>query len=592
MRLETRKITALLTYLSLSEHPQSREKLAALFWPEFDQSRAPANLRRGLASLRASIPGDWLDAERDRISMRANTNLWVDVRVARTLVSDMKAHPHDPWQPCPECLDLVVKAIPLFQGEFLEGFTLPDCPEFDDWQVAERESLRAELGWLLERSARGHAAAERWEEALVSTKRWLAQDRMHEQAQALMVKILALSGQRSAAIRQYEEFAAALQEEFGQEPERETRELYNRIVSRRIGPRGHDEGRAACWVGHGARRSERAPHIAAVRSGRGASPGLLRPAFRSARSRGTGEETQAHPPPRAGTCARAWWSFRPAVRARRPSFPSWWRRPGCPSPGSHSMRATTISQTLRFLIDHRPSCLAILIATRADPPFPLARLCSQDRVAEIRAEDLRFTAAEAGLFFDRAMSLSLSASQVAVLEKRTEGWIAGLQMAALSLQGREDVDGFIASFSGTHRFILDYLAEEVLSRQDDELKRFLLDTSILTRMSAGLCEAVTGRGACQETLKRLERMNLFLVPLDEQRTWYRYHHLFADLLRHKLEHECPAEKVHELHLRTGEWCPARGSVSRRSRNTCWQEPMRKPRTSSRRGFSISSARAR
>jgi LuxR family maltose regulon positive regulatory protein len=222
--------------------------------------------------------------------------------------------------------------------------------------------------------------------------------------------------------------------------------------------------------------------------------------------------------------------------------------------------ALEVHAAVRFLVDHRPASLVIFIATRADPPFPLARLRSQDRVAEIRAEDLRFTAAEAGQFFDRAMSLSLSAAQVAVLERRTEGWVAGLQMAALSLQGREDVDGFIASFSGTHRYILEYLVEEVLSRQDDELKKLLLDTSILTRMSAGLCEAVTGRCGCQETLKQLERMNLFLVPLDEQRNWFRYHHLFADLLRHKLELERLPEEIHALHMRAGDWFAGQGEL--------------------------------
>ncbi len=219
-----------------------------------------------------------------------------------------------------------------------------------------------------------------------------------------------------------------------------------------------------------------------------------------------------------------------------------------------------VHAAVRFLIDHRPASLGIFIASRADPPFPLARLRSQDRVAEIRAEDLRFTAAEAEQFFDRAMSLSLSPAQVAVLEKRTEGWVAGLQMAALSLQGREDVDGFIASFSGTQRYILEYLAEEVFSRLDEDLKQLLLDTSIMTRMSAGLCEAVTGRRGCQETLQQLERMNLFLVPLDEQRNWFRYHHLFADLLRHKLELERLPEKIHALHIRAGDWFAGQGEL--------------------------------
>jgi LuxR family maltose regulon positive regulatory protein len=632
VQLETRKTTALLAYLSLNEHPQSREKLAALFWPEFDPSRAPANLRRIIASLHGSLPGDWLEATRDRISVQRDTHLWVDVLAARRLVADVKAHAHDPGEPCPECLDRLVEAIRLFQGEFLEGFNLPDCPGFDDWQVAERESLRAVLGWLLERSARGHAAAERWEDALQSVRRWLGQDKMHEQAQALLIRILALSGQRSAAIRQYEEFAEALKREFGQEPEEGTRALYNQVLSRQIGPgqktkdtvRGGSEESDARLAGSKGPQAPQPPAQSAglllglldtklfappVREGmvrrerlmRSLEQGLKRglvvvsapagfgkttilselaaqagmpmawlsldegdndlqrfllhlAASITKTGEGTGEEAsqmlQAMPPAPAELVMTALIN---AVQERG-------TRIALVLDDYQFVHATEVHAAVRFLIDHRPASLCIFIATRADPPFPLARLRSQDRVSEIRAEDLRFTAVEAEQFFDQAMSLSLSAAQVAVLERRTEGWVAGLQMAGLSLRGREDVEGFIASFGGTHHYILEYLVEEVFSRQDAALTQFLLDTSILNRMNAGLCEAVAGRCGCQETLKQLERMNLFLVPLDEQRNWYRYHHLFADLLRHKLKHERPLEQIHALHIRAGDWFAGQGEL--------------------------------
>jgi len=630
VRLETRKTTALLAYLSLSEHPQSREKLAALFWPEFDPSRAPANLRRSLASLHSSLSGDWLEAERDSISLRKVTEVWVDVLAARRLVAEIKAHPHAEGDACPPCLDRLGEAIRLFQGEFLEGFTLPDCPGFDDWQLTEREGLRTELGWLLEKSARGQAAAGRWDDALQSAKRLLQHDRMHEPAQALLMRILALSGQRSAAIRQYEEYAAALKAEFGQEPEKGTRHLYNQILSREIGPgeearnasRGGPEESAARLAGSdGPRATQSAPRSAdlipgllgtklsvpPVREGlvrrirlinlleRGLKRGLVlvsAPAgfgkttilselaaqagmpvawlslddgdndlqrfllHLTASIMGTGEGVgeeagqmlQAMPPAPAEM----------VITALINSIQEIGRSIALVLDDYQFIQASEVHATVRFLIDHRPAPLVIFLATRADPPFPLARLRSQDRVAEIRAEDMRFTPAEAGQFFEQAMSLSLSETQVALLEKRTEGWIAGLQMAALSLRGREDVDSFIASFGGTHRYILDYLAEEVFSRLDGDIKQFLLDTSILARMSAGLCDAVTGRRGCEETLQQLERMNLFLVPLDEQRSWYRYHHLFADLLRHKLEHERPPEYIRELHVRSGGWFAGEG----------------------------------
>jgi LuxR family transcriptional regulator, maltose regulon positive regulatory protein len=632
VRLETRKVTALLAYLSLSEHPQSREKLAALFWPEFDSSRAPANLRRGLASLHASIPGDWLEADRDRIGVRKDADLWIDVLAARRCVADIKAHSHDSDEACPGCVTFAGEAITLFHGEFLEGFTLPDCPGFDDWQTAERESLRAELGWLLERSARGLAAAERWEEAFRSAKRLLAQDRMHEQAQALMIRILVLSGQRSAAVRQYEEYAELLRAEFGQEPEKATRDLYNQVLSRQIGPRvkaddappgGPKDGGAQPGESKEppaprpvARSADLVPgllgtklSVPPVREGlvrrrrltRLLEQGLERGLVIVSAPAGFGKTTILSELAAQGRVPVAWLSLdegdNDLSRFLLHLAGSIVRTEGGigeeaiqmlqampPAPAELVMtalinavqergqgialvlddyqfiQAMEVHAAVRFLIDHRPASLGIFIAARADPPFPLARLRSQGRVTEIRAEDLRFTAAEAGQFFDRAMSLSLSAAQVAVLERRTEGWVAGLQMAGLSLQGRNDVDDFIASFGGTHRYILDYLAEEVLSRQDDELKQFLLDTSILARMSAGLCEAVTGRSGCQELLRRLERMNLFLVPLDEQRTWYRYHHLFADLLRHKRELERLPGKVHELHLKAGDWLAGQGEL--------------------------------
>jgi DNA-binding SARP family transcriptional activator len=163
VRLDTRKTTALLAYLSLADRPMSRERLAALFWPDFDQERAPANLRRSLAALRAALPGQWLAAERDRIGVHLSEELWVDVRETRLLIAGVKAHPHDDLEACPECRARLQQAAALYQGDFLEGFTLPDCPEFDDWQLAERESIRSDQGWALERLARAEASEGQWE---------------------------------------------------------------------------------------------------------------------------------------------------------------------------------------------------------------------------------------------------------------------------------------------------------------------------------------------------------------------------------------------------------------------------------------------
>jgi len=201
----------------------------------------------------------------------------------------------------------------------------------------------------------------------------------------------------------------------------------------------------------------------------------------------------------------------------------------------HMIEATAIHSTLTFLLDHLPSHLHIIVATRVDPPLPLARLRACDQLVEVRAADLRFTQEEAGAFLERVMGLSLMPDDVAVLEACTEGWIAGLQLAALAMQGRKDMSSFVAAFTGSHRYILDYLVEEVLRRQPSNLQDFTVRTSILDRLCGPLCDAVTGHAGGQVTLERLEQANLFTIPLDEERRWYRYHHLFAEFLRSRLD---------------------------------------------------------
>jgi LuxR family maltose regulon positive regulatory protein len=199
----------------------------------------------------------------------------------------------------------------------------------------------------------------------------------------------------------------------------------------------------------------------------------------------------------------------------------------------------------------------LVIATREDPPLPLARLRARNQLTELRAADLRFTPSEAAGFLKGVMGLDLPAEEVAALEARTEGWIAGLQLAALSLQGHQDVAGFIRAFAGDHRYIVDYLVEEVLQRQSAGVRDFLLQTAILDRLSGPLCEAVTGQGAGNARLEALERGNFFMVPLDDTRHWYRYHHLFGEVLYTYLKAEQPDE-VARLHRRASEWYEQNG----------------------------------
>lgn len=218
----------------------------------------------------------------------------------------------------------------------------------------------------------------------------------------------------------------------------------------------------------------------------------------------------------------------------------------------HAITAESIQRGMIFLLEHLPPQLHLFLVTRADPPLPLARLRAQGQLCEVRAADLRFDATEASTFLQAVMGLDLEDEAVATLEQRTEGWIAGLQLAALSLQGRTDVSGFLATFSGTHRYVLDYLSEEVLVRQPTSVQQFLLHTCILERLGGPLCDAVTEQEGSQAMLERLERANLFVVALDDERCWYRYHHLFAEVMRSHLQQREPTLSP-VLHRRASAW---------------------------------------
>jgi LuxR family transcriptional regulator, maltose regulon positive regulatory protein len=230
----------------------------------------------------------------------------------------------------------------------------------------------------------------------------------------------------------------------------------------------------------------------------------------------------------------------------------------------HLITAQPIHQAVTYLVDHLPHQLHLVISTRADPPFPLARLRTRGFLTEIRAADLRFTSQETAAFLTGALGLELSGEDIATLETRTEGWVAGLQLAALSMRGRNDISEFLEAFTGSHRYIIDYLVQEVLTRQPEPVQTFLLQTAILERLQGSLCEAVMGvmrepggEASGQAMLEQLEQANLFLTPLDEERLWYRYHQLFAEALRHRLQRRQP-DMVPELHRRASAWYEQHG----------------------------------
>ena len=223
----------------------------------------------------------------------------------------------------------------------------------------------------------------------------------------------------------------------------------------------------------------------------------------------------------------------------------------------HIIQSEAVLKIVSYLLDHLPNQMHIAILTRTDPPLPLARLRVRGQLLDIRAEQLRFTYDEIAVFLNEVMELPLSASDLSGIEARTEGWIAGLQLAAVSMRSCKDIHGFVSAFTGSHHYVMDYLVEEVLRHQGKQVSTFLLQTSILERLCGPLCEAVVDANADepldrQGMLEALEELNLFTIPLDEERHWYRYHHLFADVLRKRLSHQFP-DLLPELHRRASRW---------------------------------------
>jgi LuxR family maltose regulon positive regulatory protein len=611
VKLETRKATTLLAYLALRPPGLRRDSLAALFWPEYGQSEALGNLRRTLASLNRSLPGGWLEADRETISLNPEAAVVSDVETFEGALRHSRSHCRADRPPCPECTRALAESADLYRGDFLEGLNLPDCPGFDDWQLAQREGLRAELGWVLERLVQGCFAAREWDLAAMYARRWVALDRLHEPAQRTLIELYTRTGQRSGAIQQYEAFARLLDEELGTEPEAATRELYNTAIEGRL------------------ETTERAGVAAPAESTRAVSEPLLRAriavppvradvVLRDALVARLDREVEKRlvlvsaPPGFGKTTLLASWAvradrpvawasldhedndprvlLRTLIAALREVYPQLRAAPlelvgstqlvppravvagllnELAGTGAwavlvlddfHLLKQPAAQEVISAILDAPDGGLHLVIATRADPHLPIARLRACGELAELRAQDLRFGAEESAEFLRRTHGIEITAQQASALTERTEGWIAGLHMAALSLRGRRDVAAFVDSFGGSHRYILDYLGDEVLNRQRPDIKSFLCRTSILGRLCGPLCDTVTGRaGDSARILERLEEANLFIVPLDDSRTWYRYHHLFADLLRVRLVHG-EADLVPALHGRASEWFEANGYV--------------------------------
>ena len=611
VKFETRKALALLAYVSVSDRPISRESLAAMFWPEFDRERAPANLRRTLSSAVADLGHELILADRDMVTIAKSPDLEVDAVSTRRIVGLMRVHAHGSSPLCPECRANLDRLMALYQGEFMEGFNLKDAPLFDEWQDGQRDALRGEFAYALDQAHRSSQSAGDWEEALVFSKRRAALDRFDEKARRSVMLSLARSGQPGLALKYFEDFESFLADELGQAPSSETISLARDIRDGKFPSEQRGEKQRPglqapvkpdiailktklfmpTCPDRLVERTRLASELAVA-----ATKGLtviLAPA-------GFGKSTLATQWARNSGQPVSWLSLDEddndpsrflvyLVAAIATSIPGIGAETIEMLKSARSMpkrgilasligdieasgknfalilddcqfiKDREVAELLSLLVERIPGNLSLILLSRADPALPLARLRAQGKLTELRSDDLRFTEKESSELFDLYSGRDLSRDEKALLTEKTEGWIAGLKLAALSLRGSSDVRAFVRDFSGSNRYILDYLMEEVFDRLGEATRGFLLASSIVERFRAELCEVLSGSPGGEDFLDELERSGLFLIPLDEERKWYRYHHLFSELLRHRLLRDRGHEGLARLHAIAALWLEKNGS---------------------------------
>ncbi len=600
--LETRKATALLAFLCVTGQDHRREALETMFWGEHDQQSAQSNLRRNLSSLNKSLHGEMIFADREKVGLKPGSPVLIDCKTFHDTVERARKHSHSENRICSSCMNELEEAINLYRGDFLSGFNLQDCPEFDEWQFFQREGFKQELAWALEQLGNGYAILKEWEKAIKHVRNWVSQDRLNESAQRKLIELYAQNGQRNAAIRQYEECQRILKNELGQELGKQTKNLYQRLLAstddtEETAVRNESLLLTKLYIPPVRPDAvERARLTALIEQGTGmpltlvsAPAGFGKTTLLSAWAAQSGNPVGWVSLDEADNDVVRFLSYMIAAlqniqegigRTASTMIKAVQRSP-IPSilttlmnevgqeqqqfvvilDDYHVINAEQVREAMTFILEHQPKNLHLVIDTRADPFLPLTKLRARNQLMELREKDLRFTTEEVKQFIHQAKNVKLSERDIEVLSVKTEGWGVGLQMAALSLQDREDASQFVQSFSGTHRYILDYLSEEVLQRQSEEVRDFLLKTSILERMCASLCEAVLENkgGRAKEILKELERRNVFVMPLDEEGTWYRYHRLFSDLLNKQLEVQSRGI-IPQLHSKASQWFEKNGMI--------------------------------
>jgi len=612
-RLEIRKAIALVAYLSVSRQSHSREFLSTLLWPDYDQSRAHANLRQCILQIKRKLGHGFIKVHRGSVGLEDNPDLWIDTedfnRSRTSLDSLLRAH----GPPDREGIAALEHAVDVYRGDFLEGFNLSDCPEFDLWQTFQREGLNQKLSQILERLIEGYSSVQEWEKGIQHCLRWLWADRSNESAHRTLMLLYSRAGRKSAAVRQYQDCVKILKEDLGVSPEPRTTELHDRIrrgcfdelkkdaapTPTAATPPKPSEALRTQKVSIPVLQGEFVPRPQLLAK---LDSGLQVPFALISAPAGFGKTTLladwAHRIERDRKTAVSWFSVdhldNDPVRfltnlglsldttlsdvaekastllqaIPTPSFDTMMekltfglRERSIPTviivDDFHFITNAQIHDGMATLIEYLPPTVHLFLSTRSDPLFAVSRLRLRKRIVELRTDDLRFRRQEVDSYLNKLKGLGLTREELATLETKTEGWVVGLQIATHSFDRKQRDLSSIRSFGGNHRQIMDYLMEEVLERQDGATKDFLLKTSILDRMTDSLCRELTGLDECQSILEKLERSNLFIVSLDDRREWYRYHHLFMDVLRLRLQQSMDDSGVSRLHALAAHWYASR-----------------------------------